>query len=219
MTTNNTATRSFLILLLALFPLIGNATSKPLQPILILGDSLSAGYGIDPEQGWVALLETRLQEKEMAVSVVNASISGETSAGGLSRLAPLLEKYQPSIVVIELGGNDGLRGYPINQMRQQLTKAVEMSQEIDAKVLMLGMQIPPNYGPRYTRLFSESYAIIAESHNIALTPFFLHDVAIHPELMQKDGIHPTAEGQPQLLENVWPDLHPMLEELLPNSTP
>lgn len=219
MTTNNTAIRSLLILLLSLLPLLSHATSKPLQPILVLGDSLSAGYGIDPAQGWVALLETRLQENAMAVSVVNASISGETSAGGLSRLAPLLEKYQPSIVVIELGGNDGLRGYPITQMRQQLTKAVEMSREIDAKVLILGMQIPPNYGPRYSRLFSESYAIIAESQNIALTPFFLHGVATHPELMQQDGIHPTAEGQPQLLDNVWPDLHLILEELLPNSTP
>ncbi len=205
--------RSLLIFLMLLLPILSHANNQALQPVLVLGDSLSAGYGIEPSQGWVALLEKRLAANEIAVKVVNASISGETSAGGVNRLAKLLEKYQPSVVIIELGGNDGLRGYPIKQMRQQLTKAVELSQAHNAKVLILGMQIPPNYGPRYSRLFSESYSIIAENKQVPLTPFFLQDVATHPELMQKDGIHPTAEGQPQLLENMWPDLNRLLREL------
>lgn len=211
---SHTPMLKFLMLVLLMMPLTLAANGKAPGPILVLGDSLSAGYGIDPEEGWVTLLEKRLKAQQREIKVVNASISGETSAGGLSRLAPLLKQYQPSIVILELGGNDGLRGYPITQMRQQLTQAIDMSQAHNAKVLMLGMQIPPNYGPRYSRLFSESYSIIAESEKIKLTPFFLKNVATHPELMQKDGIHPTAEGQPQLLENIWPDLEPLLNQLM-----
>ncbi|MGH1371070.1 MAG: arylesterase [Cellvibrionaceae bacterium] len=213
MSTNYAGIRTLLILAVSLLPLLSHANDKLLRPLLILGDSLSAGYGIDPSEGWVALLKQRLETEDIDIEVVNASISGETSAGGVSRLTPLLEKYRPSVVVIELGGNDGLRGYPITQMRQQLSKAVELSQAHNAKVLMLGMQIPPNYGPRYSRMFSQSYALIADTKQVPLTPFFLEDVAVHPELMQSDGIHPTAEGQPQLLENVWPDLQPILQAL------
>ncbi len=180
------------------------------QPILVLGDSLSAGYGINEEDGWVALLRQRLQQLERPQAVVNASISGETSAGGVSRLPRLLDEYQPAVVVLELGGNDGLRGYPIQSLRQQLQKAIELSRQANADVLLLGMQIPPNYGPRYSRLFSEVYPKLADSNNVEVVPFFLDGVATDKNLMQQDGIHPTAEAQPRMLDNIWPALQSML---------
>jgi len=204
--------RALLIWLLFL-PVISQADYKPMKPILVLGDSLSAGYGIDTAQGWVKLLEERLKAHDTPIEVINASISGETSAGGVNRLDRLLSKYTPSIVILELGGNDGLRGYPIEKMRQELANAIDLSQQNNAKVLILGMQIPPNYGPRYSRLFSESYSMVADAKAISRVPFFLHDVAIHPELMQKDGIHPTAAGQPKMLDNVWPELWSMIKQL------
>ena len=182
-------------------------------PILVLGDSLSAGYGIDPEKGWVQLLQERLQQTQHQVEVVNASISGETAAGGTHRLTALLEQYQPSIVILELGGNDGLRGYPISQMRQQLNQAITLSRNSGAEVLLLGMQIPPNYGPRYSRLFAESYPALAKTTSTITVPFFLDGVATKPEWMQADGIHPTAEGQPQMLENVWPSLTKLMRQM------
>jgi len=202
-----------LLIWLLFLPAISQADYKPMKPILVLGDSLSAGYGIDTAQGWVKLLEERLKAHDAPIEVVNASISGETSAGGVNRLNRLLSKYTPSIVILELGGNDGLRGYPIEQMRQELANAIDLSQQNNAKVLILGMQIPPNYGPRYSRLFSESYSMVADAKAINRVPFFLHDVATHPELMQKDGIHPTAAGQPQMLDNVWPELWSMIKQL------
>ncbi len=207
-----------LLIWLLFLPVISQADYKPMNPILVLGDSLSAGYGIDTTQGWVKLLEERLKAHATPIEVVNASISGETSAGGVNRLDRLLSKYNPSIVILELGGNDGLRGYPIEKMRQELANAIDLSQQNNAKVLILGMQIPPNYGPRYSRLFSESYSMVADAKAINRVPFFLHDVAIHPELMQKDGIHPTAAGQPQMLDNVWPELWSMIRQLQ-QSTP
>jgi acyl-CoA thioesterase I len=212
-------TRLYRILLIWLLflPMISQADGKTMNPILVLGDSLSAGYGIDTTKGWVKLLEARLSAQGAAIQVINASISGETSAGGVNRLKPLLSKYNPSIVILELGGNDGLRGYPIDQMRQELTKAIDLSQQYNAQVLLLGMQIPPNYGPRYSRLFSESYAIVADAKAINRVPFFLQDIATAPELMQQDGIHPSAAGQPQMLDNVWPELWPMIQQL--QSTP
>lgn len=178
--------------------------------ILVLGDSLSAARGIDERDGWVSLLRQRLEQNSIDREVVNASISGETSGGGSGRLPALLEKYQPSLVILELGGNDGLRGYPIPTMRKNLQKAIDLSHQHNAQVLLVGMQIPPNYGPRYSRLFSDTYPDLAAKNQIALVPFFLEGVAGQPELMQNDGIHPTEEGQPQMLENVWPSLQTLL---------
>ena len=204
---------TMLILSLLLFPLSGLGEKMTTGPILVLGDSLSAGYGIAPEEGWVALLDQRLDQQALEIDVVNASISGETTAGGLSRLPKLLAKYQPSVVIIELGGNDGLRGYPISAMRKRLIETIELSREQQAKVLLLGMQIPPNYVSRYSTLFAESYLLIADQKDALSVPFFLEGIATQPALMQKDGIHPTAEGQPQMLDNVWPSLQTLLEEV------
>lgn len=179
--------------------------------ILVLGDSLSAARGIDERDGWVSLLKARLQQNSINREVVNASISGETSGGGAGRLPALLEKYQPALVILELGGNDGLRGYPIPTMRKNLQKAIDLSHQNNAQVLLVGMQIPPNYGPRYSSLFSDAYPDLADKNQIELVPFFLDGVAGHPELMQNDGIHPTEEGQPQMLENLWPSLQTLLD--------
>jgi len=178
----------------------------------VLGDSLSAGYGMKEAQGWVQLLRNRLQEQQFEMTVINASVSGETSSGGNARLNKLLARHQPSWVIIELGGNDGLRGYPINSLRQQLQQSIEKSQQQGAQVMLLGMQIPPNYGKRYAGLFSKSYQVLAQSHQVALVPFFLDGVATDPSLMQADGIHPTAAAQAQLLDNVWPQLQRLIRQ-------
>ncbi len=179
--------------------------------LLVLGDSLSAGYGIDVEEGWVALLNQRLESRGYPHEVVNASVSGETTEGGLKRLPRLLEAHQPEWVILELGGNDGLRGYPVNEMRDNLKQLIELSREAGARVLMLGMQIPPNYGRRYTDQFAAVYPELAEQLEVDLVPFMLVDVATHRELMQNDGIHPNADAQPTILNNVWPVLEPLLQ--------
>ena len=167
--------------------------------VLVLGDSISAAYGMDLEQGWVALWANSLDE---STEVINASISGETTTGGLTRLPTLLAKHQPILVVIELGGNDGLRGYPLPHMRANLEQMIQLSIEAGAQVALIPMQIPPNYGPAYTRQFSAVYTELAEQFGVVLTPFFLEDVALKPGLMQRDGIHPTAEAQPMMLEAI-----------------
>lgn len=179
--------------------------------ILVMGDSLSAGYGIDVQEGWVTLLEERLSEQGFPHQVVNGSVSGETSGGGLNRLPRLLEQHEPSWVILELGGNDGLRGYPVSDLRGNLEEIVAMSRDSGADVLLLGMQIPPNYGPRYTRQFAEVYPALAEELDLALVPFMLEGVATDSTLMQRDGIHPNADAQPLILETVWPVLHPQLK--------
>ncbi|MGD8176815.1 arylesterase [Marinimicrobium sp. ARAG 43.8] len=181
--------------------------------ILVMGDSLSAGYGIDVQEGWVTLLEERLSEQGFPHQVVNGSVSGETSGGGLNRLPRLLEQHEPSWVILELGGNDGLRGYPVSDLRGNLEEIVAMSRDSGADVLLLGMQIPPNYGPRYTRQFAEVYPALAEELDLALVPFMLEGVATDSTLMQRDGIHPNADAQPLILETVWPVLHPQLKAL------
>ncbi|NWA27597.1 arylesterase [Pseudomonas gingeri] len=178
--------------------------------ILIVGDSISAGFGLDTRVGWVALLEKRLKTEGFADPVVNASISGDTSAGGQARLPALLAEHKPQVVVLELGGNDGLRGQLPAQLKQNLASMIDKSQAAGAKVLLLGMQIPPNYGPRYTQAFAKVYGELAEEKNIALVPFFLEGIGGHPELMQADGIHPAPAGQGMLLDNVWPSLKPLL---------
>jgi len=175
--------------------------------ILVLGDSISAAYGMSLEEGWVSLLARELARE---YPVVNASISGETTSGGLNRLPALLEEHGPALVVIELGGNDGLRGYPIATLRANLERMAALSMEAGARVILLPMEIPPNYGARYAGAFRESYALAAERTGAALAPFILEGIATDPGLMQADGIHPTAEAQPQMLGNVLPSLLQLL---------
>ena len=179
-------------------------------PVLIVGDSISAAFGLDTGSGWVALLEKRMREHGHQQPVVNASISGDTSSGGLSRLPRLLREHGPEVVIIELGGNDGLRGQHPRQLQHNLASMIRLSQASGAKVLLLGMQIPPNYGRRYTEAFAGVYPQLAEEWQVPLVPFLLEGVAGVPGMMQADGIHPTREAQPQLLENVWPFLQPLL---------
>lgn len=178
--------------------------------VLIVGDSISAGFGLDTSKGWVALLEQRLKHEGFDDKVVNASISGDTSAGGLARLPAALAAHQPDVVIIELGGNDGLRGQPPAQLKQNLASMIDQSKSKGAKVLLLGMQLPPNYGPRYTQAFAEVYGALAKDKSVPLVPFFLDGVGGHPELMQADQLHPAVGAQGKLLENVWPTLKPLL---------
>lgn len=180
-------------------------------PVLVVGDSLSAAHNMPEEAGWVSLLEGRLKEEVgTPPEVINASISGETSAGGLSRLPDLLARHAPAVVVIELGGNDGLRGLPPQQLERNLDRMIALSREAGAQVLLLGIDIPPNYGEAYRRRFREVYARLAEAHEVPLLPFLLDGVALESGLMQADGIHPTAEAQARVLDNVWPLLRPLL---------
>jgi acyl-CoA thioesterase I len=187
-------------------------TTAATQTILILGDSLSAAYGIPRASGWVALLQQKLasEQKLTSVNVVNASISGETTDGGLARLPALLQQHQPTIVVIELGANDGLRGFQIRRLRNNLEQLIQLSQSNGAKVLLTGIKIPPNYGLRYTSDFYESYTLLAAQYKIPLVPFLLDGVATHPELMQADGLHPRAEAQQKILNTIWPYLRKLL---------
>jgi acyl-CoA thioesterase I len=178
--------------------------------ILVLGDSLSAGYGIRVEQGWVALLQSRLRAKGYGYRVVNASSSGETTGGALARLPRALATHRPAIVVVELGGNDGLRGLPVADIRRNFEAIVRSSQQAGAKVLLVGMKIPPNYGPAYTRDFYGLYGDLARQYKLPSVPFLLANVAQHESLFQEDGIHPTAAAQPRLLDEVWPHLQPLL---------
>ena len=178
--------------------------------LLVVGDSISAAFGLDSRVGWVALLEKRLQEEGFEHTVVNASISGDTSAGGAARLSALIAEHKPELVIIELGGNDGLRGQPPAQLQQNLASMVEKSQQAGAKVLILGMRLPPNYGARYTTAFAQVFADLAEQKKVPLVPFFLEGVGGVPGMMQADGIHPTESAQAVLLDNVWPTLKPML---------
>jgi len=197
------------ILLLGLASVAGAAA--PTAPtIVVLGDSLSAGYGIKVEQGWVNLLAQRLATEGYGYRVVNASVSGETTQGGLARLPRVLETHKPAIVVVELGGNDGLRGLPLATSRENLAKIIELARASKARVLLVGMMIPPNYGPRYGEEFRQMFATLAGEYSLAFVPFLLDQVALKPELMQADGIHANAAGQPKILANLWPELKPLL---------
>ena len=186
------------------------AQSAPGTTILVLGDSMSAEYGLARGTGWVALLAQRLAQQKIAAEVVNASISGETSAGALARLPALLRKHQPSVLVVELGGNDALRGLAPAQLRGNLEKILLAADQAGARVLLLGIDVPPNYGPAYRERIRRSYAELATAHQAGLVPFFLEGVALQPGLMQADGLHPTAAAQPRLLDTVWPALEPLL---------
>jgi acyl-CoA thioesterase I len=197
----------FLLGVLASAPALAEAP----RPILVLGDSLSAAYNMPEEAGWVALLDARLQSNmEAPPAVVNASISGETSAGGLSRLPALLEAHRPGLVLIELGGNDGLRGLPPAHFRDNMQRMITLSREAGAKVMLAGVEIPPNYGNAYRDRFRAVYRDLAEENEVALLPFILEGIALEPGMMQADGIHPTAEAQPAILENVWEVLRAVL---------
>ena len=181
----------------------------PAGPVLVVGDSLSAEHNIPRGSGWVSLLQQRLA-RDSGRSVVNASISGETSAGALTRLPALLTKHKPSLVVIELGGNDALRGLAPAQLASNLGRMVQLSQQSGARVLLLGIDVPPNYGPAYRERLRRTYQDLAKAEGVALVPFFLEGVALEQGMMQGDGLHPTAAAQPRLLENVWPQLKPLL---------
>nr|WP_205967885.1 arylesterase [Paraglaciecola sp. 20A4] len=176
--------------------------------LLILGDSLSAGYGLTQAQSWVSLLQDAWQKSD--ITVVNAAISGETTDGALARLPRLLDQHSPSHVFVELGGNDGLQGHSIAKMRSNLSKIVELSQSSGATVILQEMQIPPNYGRRYTELFTGAYTAVAHNHNVVLLPFFLADIALKSDLMQADGIHPNAKAQPIIAESMAQTLQPLV---------
>jgi acyl-CoA thioesterase-1 len=202
--------RGLAFLLLAVSLAATAQTPIEAKTILVLGDSISAGYGIQRDQGWVALLEARVATLPDRHQVVNASISGDTTGGALARLPRALEIHKPAVVIIELGGNDGLRGYPVDRIEQNLDTMITLSKKAGATVLVLGMQIPPNYGERYTRAFHQVFSDAASRSGAVLVPFLLDGVATDAALMQADGIHPTAAAQPRLLDNVWPALDALL---------
>jgi acyl-CoA thioesterase-1 len=197
------------LLLLILTGGIG-AVADSSYTLMVYGDSLSAGYGIDESAGWVALLQHRLDDDGYTYRVVNGSVSGETTTGGLSRLPAMLATYKPDLVILELGGNDGLRGLPLGAIRQNLISMVELARESGAEVLLAGIQIPPNYGPRYTEPFYRQFSEIAGQFELPLVPFLIDGIPQQPELMQDDGIHPKAQAQGMILDNVWPVLEPLL---------
>ncbi len=197
-------------LLMAVAALSANAVQA--ATILIFGDSISAAYGIQREQGWVALLERRLANQGPQFRVVNASMSGETTGGGLARLPRALEEHDPDLLIIELGGNDGLRGYPVANIRRNLAQMIEAADPLRRDVLLVPMQIPPNYGHRYTQAFRDLFTDLSESYDVPLANDFIETVALQPELMQDDRIHPTAAGQPLLLDALWPTIRRLLAD-------
>ncbi|WP_461520445.1 arylesterase [Porticoccus sp.] len=196
-----TILRSFLVILM-LLPLSGFSAT-----LLVLGDSISAGYGIDRGKGWVELLQQQLGDDHQ---VINASISGDTTGGGLSRLKTLIKEHQPQFVLIELGGNDGLRGYPVHRMKQNLRAMIDLSRQGDVQPILFAMRIPPNYGKRYSDQFAAAYTELAEEENVLLLPFLFDDIATNGSLLQEDGIHPTEQAQPLITERAIKLLAPIL---------
>ena len=199
--------------MIVLLVLIAPTAASARQVILVLGDSISSAYGIDKEQGWVALLQQRLDSQYPGWEVINASVSGDTTRTGLKRLAPALDAHRPAILIVELGGNDGLRGLPFSEIRESLSSIVETARQRDVQVLLAGIRLPPNYGEAYNSIFTGIYSEVAGKYDISLVPQLMYQVAEKSELMQEDGIHPTAEAQPQLLENVWVELESMLDSV------
>lgn len=204
----------WLLLALALFALPALAQKTPETPprtVLVMGDSLSAAYGMAPAQGWVALTADRIKTQKPAWRVVNASVSGETTAGGASRIAGELQRNKPAVVIIALGANDGLRGLPLAQSRANLEKMIRASQQAGAKVLLVGMRMPPNLGPDYTRGFEQNFTALSKQHGTALLPFLLEPIALDRDAFQADNLHPNARVQPKLRDHVWPALEPLLK--------
>ena len=199
--------RAAALLAFSLFATCAYSASKT---VLVLGDSLSAEYGLARGSGWVTLLEKKLKSEKLDAEVVNASISGETTSGGKTRLQALLDQHRPSIVVLELGANDGLRGLPVKSAETNLRDMINASRKAKAKILLVGMQIPPNYGRDYTQKFTSIYSMLAKEANVPLVPFLLEGVVSKPELFQADRIHPVADAQPIILNNVWPYLKSLL---------
>ena len=186
-------------------------TSAADKSLLVLGDSLSAGYGIDEQHGWVVLLQERLQSQGYTYKVVNASISGDTTSGAFARVTDLLHESQPAIAIVELGGNDGLRGLPLEEMYQNLSRIITQMLEHKTRVLLIPIQLPPNYGQIYTAKFQEVYQRLAQAHDVVAGKFLLDGIALNPDLMQLDGIHPKETAQKMILENIWPFLQPLLD--------
>lgn len=186
------------------------AAAKPARTVLVMGDSLSAGYGLAASQGWVALTADRVAKTKPGWRVVNASISGETTAGGAARIDGELKRNRPAVVVIELGANDGLRGLPLAQSRANLDRMIRASKLAGAKVLLIGMRMPPNLGREYTQGFSDNYAALAKQHGVALLPFLLEPIALDRKAFQDDNLHPVANAQPKLRDHVWTQLEPLL---------
>ena len=197
-------------LLLLLIAIRAGAAEAP--TVLVFGDSLSAGFGIDVDQSWPTLLQSRLHTQGYEHRVVNASISGETTEGGASRIPAAIERFKPSVVILELGGNDGLRGFPPDRMRGNLRTIIETSKQGGAEVVLLGIRIPTNYGPRYTKAFENTYRDLATELEVAWIEFFMDGVAMNDDLMQDDGIHPNADAQAILLDNAWPIIREALEQ-------
>lgn len=187
------------------------STAVPARTIVVLGDSISAGYGIEAGKGWVDLLQKKLDTEKFPHRVVNESISGDTSAGGLARIGNVLARHNPEWVLLELGGNDGLRGLTPKQMHDNLSEIVTQSKQAGADVLLLGMRMPPNLGKRYIEIFYRVYPELADEHDLPFVPFILEDVALRPELMQRDRIHPNADAQPIIADKVWEYLGPQLK--------
>jgi len=188
------------------------SASAQTQTLLVLGDSLSAAYGIKIEEGWVNLLGEQLATSQPPYQVINASISGETTGGGLARLEGLLKQHHPSILVIALGANDGLRGQPVQLMKVHIDSMISLGKRYQAKILLVGVQIPLNYGPHYTRLFNQCFVELANDHHVPLLPSLLGDIPLNMQLMQTDRLHPNAEAQPLILNRVWPALKPLLKK-------
>lgn len=199
-----------LILVLSLVIGLSYAGEDGSPVILVIGDSLSSAYGLDPQQGWVNLLAQRLSERGIDYRVINASITGDTTRGGLARLPQAIRRHRPAFVIIELGGNDGLRGIHPHQMQSNLEQMITLSQQADAEVLLVGVRLPANYGKAFTQRFEAVYPTLAQETGVAMVPYILNNVVERPELFQADGIHPTAEAQKVMLENIWVQLEPLL---------
>lgn len=198
------------VLLFVLSVMSVTASAAPV--VLVFGDSLSAGYGIGIEQSWPALLAKRLEDNRLRYTVSNASISGETTAGGRSRFDEALNRVQPAVVVIALGANDGLRGLPVLQMRMNLAAMIRAAKAKKARVLLVGMKLPPNYGLTYARLFEESYAVVSDAEKVPLLPYLLEPLGTTTDAFQSDGLHPTASAQTAILNHIWPALQPLLRQ-------
>jgi acyl-CoA thioesterase-1 len=198
-------------LILLMFLVANLALSAFADTILVVGDSLSAAYGMPVEKGWVRLLQRRLADNQYPHTIVNASVSGDTTANALNRLPQAMTRHQPAIVVLEVGGNDGLRGLSLAEMKRNLAAMIELARQQDAEVLLIGVQLPPNYGPRYTEAFQAVYHDLAQEYDLSLVPSLVDGVGTRSELMQADGIHPTSEAQPLMVARVWEQLRPLID--------
>jgi acyl-CoA thioesterase-1 len=200
------------LLFVVMFVLAAAPAAAGGKIILVYGDSLSSAYGVPRDRGWVALLEKRLAAQGYDYSVVNASISGEITSGGLARIGKVLARTRPAVIILELGANDGLRGLPVSEMKNNLAAMIARAKKAGVRVLLVGMRMPPNYGPDYTEAFAAVYAELARRERVALVPFLMEGIAAQPSMFQNDEMHPNTAGQPLLLDNVWPRLLPLLEK-------